>query len=244
MHFKILLKFILVFISFIVYVEASDIPEPLGYVSDYVNVIDSESKQKIASIISELEQKTSAEIAVVTVKNIDSTIEDYGVRLFEKFGIGKKDKNNGVLIVSAVENRKVRIEVGYGLEGILPDGKCGEILDKYVIPYFKQGDYSKGLLIGVSVIAEIIAKDRNVELTGVIVPAPVDLKSKKIAALVFPILFPLLFWIIFLTRTGRRRGYGNNWLGGFGGAGSGSGSGGFSGFGGGFSGGGGASRGW
>lgn len=220
---------------------------PEGWVSDFAGVINSNDKTTINDIAIELEQKTLAEIAVVTVKNLGgTTVEDYAVQLFEKWGIGKKGKNNGVLLLVSIEDRRAKVEVGYGLEGILPDGLCGEILDKYVIPYFKQGDYGKGLVIGTAVISKVIAKDANVELTGEYI-SNLDSSFPEKKPNLFTKLFTLIFVIIIILIFIRHpfpflllmsSGFGR---GGFGGGGFG---GGFGGFGGGISGGGGASRGW
>lgn len=218
--------------------------QPKGWVSDFAKVIDEQTKQQIEKIITELEQKTSTEIAVISIETTgDYTIEEFATRLFEKWGIGKKGKDNGVLLVASIKDKKVKIEVGYGLEGILPDGLCGEILDKYVLPYFKNGDYSKGFLYGTAAIAKVIAKDAGVELTGEIyqdikLKNEIDLLEVLVQILfliiVFIIIFRypfLVFWL--LGSGGFSGGFGR---GGFGG--------GFGGFGGGLSGGGGASRSW
>lgn len=222
---------------------SSDIPKLTGWVSDNANVIDSQSYQKMDGIIHELEQKTGAEIAVVSVKSLgNDSIENFSAKLFEKWGIGKKGKDNGVLILSAIDDRKVKIEVGYGLEGILPDGLCGEILDTYVIPSFKEGAYSKGLTTGVIAIASVIAKDAGVELTGGNIAVkqagritPFSIFFQLLALIIMIFVFirhPFLF-LLFLGMSGGGRGSGGR---GFGG--------GFGGFGGGMSGGGGASRSW
>ncbi|HCJ67539.1 MAG TPA: methanol dehydrogenase [Elusimicrobia bacterium] len=222
--------------------RGEDFPKPSGWISDNAGVIDSESAQKISSIISELEAKTGAEIAVVMVKSLkNDTIENFSIRLFQKWGIGKKGKDNGVLIISAIEDRKVRIEVGYGLEGILPDGLCGQILDTYVIPHFKKGEYAEGLSMGVLAVASVIAKDAGVELTGGNIPVR---KKSGGSLFVFILQFmfavimiyifirhPLLFFFL-ISRSGGGRGFGSGSSGGFGG------------FGGGLGGGGGASRSW
>ncbi|MEN3013505.1 MAG: TPM domain-containing protein [Endomicrobiia bacterium] len=238
---------VLILFFFLTYLCKSDIIEslsPQGWISDFANILDETTKKQIESIIVELERKTSAEVAIVTLNSLESyTIEEFAARLFEKWGVGKRKKDNGVMFVVAIEDKKVRIEVGYGLEEILPDGLCGEILDKYVIPHFKEHNYSKGLLYGTAAIANIIAKDVGVELTGEIYK---DIKLEKepsffekLAILFFVIFFLLTFrypflsfWI--LSQMGSFRGSFNR--GGFGGS--------FGGFGGGISGGGGASRGW
>jgi uncharacterized protein len=192
----------------------------------------------------EIEQKTSAEVAVVTVRDLGGgSIDDYASRLFEKWGIGKKGKDNGVMLIAAIDDRKVRIEVGYGLEGILPDGKCGEILDTYVLPRFKAGDYGKGLAAGAAEIARAIAKDAGVELTGQYLneypPAPQRSFLFSIMKIIFFIILFIIFVrhpFLFLLFFGSGGFGGGSSRGGFGG--------GFGGFGGGMSGGGGASRGW
>lgn len=241
---RFIITIFVLIITSLVYSETVDELKPIGFVSDFANILDSESYQKMKIITTELEQKTSSEIAVVTVKNTDGgSIEDFAVKLFEKWGIGKKGKDNGVLFLTSVEDRKVRIEVGYGLEGVLPDGLCGEILDKYVLPYFKQGDYSNGIIMGTAAITSIIAKDSNVELTGAIVPVS-GKRKQSLVRIIFNLLFFLVLMFVFIRHpflflfflgTGGFRG-GSSGRGGF--------SGGFGGFGGGLSGGGGASRGW
>ncbi len=240
---NILLGFFLLFGAGLL--RGDDFPKPTGWISDYAGVIDSQSAQKINLIITELEEKTGAEIAVATVKSLENdTIENFSIKLFQKWGIGKKGKDNGVLIISAIEDKKLRIEVGYGLEGILPDGLCGAILDNYIIPHFKQGEYGEGLSMGVLAVASVIAKDTGIELSAGTIA--VEQKAKKsIFAFFLQFLFviviiylfirhPFLFFFLIQMSAGGR---------GFGSGGSGSG-GGFGGFGGGLGGGGGASRGW
>ena len=246
---KIALLFTNLSTCFLVTCLYASLPKPDGWVADYAGVIDASSYQQMNSVIQELEQKAGAEIAVVSVKNIgNESIDDFSVKLFKEWGIGKKGKDNGVLLVSSIEDRKVKIEVGYGLEGILPDGLCGEILDTYLVPYFKNGEYGKGMANGVFAVASVIAKDAGVELTGGNIEVKqVGLTSPKkgstlgiflqflfliIMAFVF-IRHPFLFLLFLGMSGGGGRGSSG---GGF--------SGGFGGFGGGMSGGGGASRGW
>ena len=221
--------------------QAQNLPQkPDGWVADYAGVIDSQSHQKMLGVIRELEQKTGAEIAVVTIKSLgNESMDSFSVQLFKKWGIGKKGKDNGVLLVAAIEDRKTKIEVGYGLEGILPDGLCGEILDKYVVPYFKQSKYSEGLMMGAIALASVIAKDASVELTGGMVAVGQPVKRSPLSMLIKLLLFLILIPIfirnpfLLLLFLGAGRGGGG---GGF--------SGGFGGFGGGMSGGGGAGRSW
>ncbi|MBN2542029.1 TPM domain-containing protein [bacterium] len=226
-----------------------DLPGYTGYVNDFANVIPESYEAQIEMIASELEQKTTAELAVVTMPNLGGEYYvDYAVRLAEHWGIGKEGEDNGVLILDAIQERKVRIEVGYGLEGILPDGFCGEILDNYAVPYLRNDDYGKGLLGAARAVASVIAKDAGVTLTGQIdvSRSTSSTRSKGGWAGCCPII--IILFLIIITRGrilpwlfigGLARGFG----GGFSGGGSGF-SGGFGGFGGGSFGGGGAGRGY
>lgn len=138
------------------------------YVQDYAGVMQAADKQKILSIGQDLDNKTTAQVAVLTVKTLENMpIEDYALQVLRTWGVGNREKNNGVLIVIATEDRQSRIEVGYGLEGTLPDGLTGRIQDNYMLPYFRKGDYSSGILQGYAATAATIAKAENVQLNGV-----------------------------------------------------------------------------
>ncbi len=228
---------------------------PQGYVSDYVNLLNAQDKEKISGLAHELERKTTAQLAVVIVKSTrPETIEGYAVTLFEKWGIGQKGKDNGILLLIAYQDRKVRIETGYGLEGALPDVICHKIIQDVIIPRFKNGEYSKGTLLGSIAVISLAAKEYGAEVTGMEerVYKTVTAKRSPLAAFI-QFIFTLLILILFFSMrmglfgllilgTGRRRG-GYWYGGGFGGSSGGFG-GGFGGFGGGLSGGGGASGGW
>ena len=170
-------------------------------------------------------------------------------------GIGRKGEDRGVLLLVSLEDRLMRIEVGYGLEGIIPDGLAGEVRDRYMVPFFKEGKYGEGLYAGSLALASVIAKDAGVTLnqSGQVAPQPAQRTERRSAFNFFPLLIIILI-IWTLTRgKGRRGGLAALLLlsmlgggrggrgGGFGGGGFG---GGFGGFGGGMSGGGGASGGW
>ena len=138
------------------------------YVQDYAQVLSAEDKRKLLSIGQELDNKTTAQLAVVTVKTLDGQpIEDYALAILREWGIGSKEKNNGALIVVAVQDRRSRIEVGYGLEGLLTDGLTGRIQDQAMIPYFRKGNYAAGIVNGYAVTASLIAKDAGVQLTSI-----------------------------------------------------------------------------
>ncbi len=161
-------KLILLLFSFIWMglAHAQGLPAPQGWVNDFAEVLDNEQKAKISAIINEIENKTSAEIIVVTRESIAPFDEiEYARKLFDTWKPGKKGKDNGILLLLAVKERRWRIETGYGMEGILPDGLCGEIGRKYMVPYFKNQEYSQGLYYGVTAIAQVIAKNANINLT-------------------------------------------------------------------------------
>jgi len=221
---------------------------PSGYVNDFAGVFKPEQRQDLEQFLAELERKTTSQVAVVTVPSLEGNeIRDFANRLFERWGIGQKGKDNGVLMVAAIQDRQAWIEVGYGLEPIIPDARAGRILDQYVIPYFKQGDYGAGLSGGARAVGAIIAGDAGTELDGAPAPGRPEpgggsqgigcLGYIIIAVLILvfirhPFLFLFLLQVLGSGGGGRRRGGG-----GFGG-------GGFGGFGGGSSGGGGAGRSW
>src|SRR6185295_16176706 len=116
-------------------------------------VLDPASKQSLEQQLSEFEHSTSNEIAVVTVPSLEGdTIEDYAVRLFKEWGIGKKGKDNGILILVAPNERKVRMEVGYGLEPQLTDGMAGQIIRENMTPYFRQAQYGQGIIAAIEAI--------------------------------------------------------------------------------------------
>ncbi len=248
---KIYVLFLLFFSSFSAEAAKENrFPRPVGAVNDYASVVSPKVKSEMESLSREILQKTGASVVVATVKNLEGDdINLYATELFKYWGIGKKGQDKGVLILLALEERKVRIETGYGVEGILPDGKVGRILDQYVIPMFKKGSYDRGLLNGMMAVGQVIAKDSGVNLgEGYIPGAPAGSRTMQQRPFgVFPIIVFIFLILSLFTRTGREmlpfillmvlsgRG-GGGFGGGFGG-------GGFSGgFGGGMGGGGGAGR--
>jgi uncharacterized protein len=186
-------------------------------------------------------------VVVATVKTVgDNNPDTYANELYANWGIGKKGEDKGVLIFLSVQERKIRIETGYGVEGILPDGMAGGILDQYVVPYLRQNDYGKGLLNGMLAVGQVIAKDAGVTLEYGYRPMPAKRQKRSRGIGLLPLsIFFIMFIIIarrrpellpFLLLSGMS-GRGGRYGGGGGGF-----SGGFGGFGGGMSGGGGASR--
>jgi len=246
-------KYVLVllfFISFspVIFAQNVTYPQASGYVVDQSGIIDSDTRNSLEAWILELKQKTTAEVAVVTVDSTDPlSIEEYAANLFQRFGIGQKGKDNGVLLLIAYKDRDMKIEVGYGLEGAITDAYSSRIINTIIAPEFKQGNYSDGIEKGTAAIVTLIAKEYNVTLTGV--PEPVYQDEQSGPWWVF--LFILCIFISFFFSRGGMivplgffpGGYGGRGYGGGFGGGSGFG-GGFGGFGGGMSGGGGASGSW
>jgi uncharacterized protein len=135
------------------------VPASRGYVSDFANVLDDETTRALILQLRALEQDTTAEIAVVTVPSLgELSLEDYAVQMFKEWGVGQKGKNNGILVLIVPSTHDMRIEVGYGLEGDLPDGLAGEIARTNFMPKYKTGDISGGVRDGV---ARLVAVIRN-----------------------------------------------------------------------------------
>jgi uncharacterized protein len=140
---------------------AQSFPKPAGRVSDFANVIDPATEAAIDRQLDQLEQQTSSEMAVATVASLNGmSVEDYATRLFKEWGIGQAKQDNGVLVVVAPNEREMRIEVGYGLEGVLPDGLAGQVIREEFTPRFRDGDYSGGIQNGVTRLVDIVQKQQ------------------------------------------------------------------------------------
>jgi len=224
-----------------------DFPKPTGLMNDFAGLIPQGEKRKMEILANEVLQKTGTSVVVVTIPTIgDGDAATYANELYQTWGIGKKGEDKGVLIFLTLKERRIRIETGYGVEGILPDGRVGEILDRYAVPFLKKGQFETGLYNALAAVSQVIAKDANVKLTGEVkIYSPPRRRVRRVG--LFPLLLLILILFSFLRRgrgilplllltsIGGRGGFG----GGFGGFG-----GGFGGFGGGMSGGGGAGRGF
>ncbi|MCC5911935.1 MAG: TPM domain-containing protein [Clostridiaceae bacterium] len=133
------------------------------YIQDYAGILSTEVKKDMLNMSRVLQEKTTAELVVVTIPTLEGrSVEEYVVHLFREWGIGDINENNGALLLIAEEERETRIEVGYGLEGTLNDGKVGAILDK-MIPYFQRGDYSAGVSTAYSLLVQEIATEYDID---------------------------------------------------------------------------------
>lgn len=150
-----------------------------GYVTDLAGALSEPVREQLASLCTEVDQKTQAQIAVVVVKSLEGRpIEDYSIDLATRLGIGPKSSSRGVLILLAVADHRYRIEVGYGLEAILPDGKVGGI-GREAVPYLRANNYDAALLLMTQRVADVIAADRGVTLTGSLPPPAENQRDRK-----------------------------------------------------------------
>ena len=244
-------------------------PSYTGHVNDFANVLDAAAKQQLETILLNFEQRSGAQIAVVTIPTLeDRPIEEYVNELYRAWGVGAKSgehKDKGALLLIAPNDRKSRLEVGYGLEGDLPDGLAGEMLRR-MRPYFQQKDWSQGVTVGVRTLVDTLAQKWNISVEGIdqkyaYAPQPSAITGGQVVGGVVCIFVAVILFILFVFYLIRRGGGGGGrsaWHGGptvftsgggdFGGGSWGSSSSGggsdWGGFGGGSSGGGGASDSW
>jgi len=226
---------------------AFEVPKLKTRILDQANLIDAASEQQINQLLAGHEKASSNQIIVVTLKDLQGfSIEQAGVEMGRAWGVGQKDQDNGIVLILAQAERKVRIEVGYGLEGVMTDAVSATIVQDYILPRFKTGDFSGGLLVGSQAIVAALGGEY-------IAPVAQGKKSGNgsgLPSIIFMFIFMAFAAMNRLGSSGGRRGRSSLWLlplmilgGGSGGRSSGGGFGGFSGGGGGF-GGGGASGGW
>jgi uncharacterized protein len=244
---------------------AQSLPKLTGPVNDLAGVIDPDSARELDRQIRALQTASGDAVVVATVKTFApyGSIEEYAVKLFEQAGVGQRKVDNGLLVVLALQERRVRIEVGYGLEEFVTDGFAGDTIRQFMLPQFRENRYGAGLLAGTSHLIQRIAERRGVSLPGAAVQEPAERPGGGVPTVVV-VLIVLFVVVRIISRIssgprgmspfGRRRGPWSGWPGGigsfggglgggFGGFGGGGG-GGFGGFGGGMSGGGGASGKW
>ncbi len=180
--------------------------QPTGYVIDLANVIQPEAKAKISAMATELQQKTGAQMAVVTVNSLEGEDRDqYAVDLYKHLGVGPKKGDEGVLLLVAPKDRQYKIEVGYGLEPVINDARAGDI-GRSMVPSLRSGDYSAAILTAMTQIAQLVAADKGVQLTGVPNRARAPDRSSNIPWwLIFLGIFIVFQIVRALIRRGRRR---------------------------------------
>ena len=239
---------------FLCLLGTQEFPAPTGHIVDQVGIMDPGVKRHLTLVLEDLRRKTGAEVAVALVGSVrPMEIRQYGIELAERWKVGRKEEDTGVLIVVAIHDRKYAIEVGYGLEDVLPDSYVGELGRTYFVPLFRKKQYTEGVTNLVAAIVSTIAQKYNVVIDGAPEPRPVGAGGFRIRSIVTLCFLVLL--IIMMSR-GRRRGgmfpllllmgmSGRTWGGGGGSYGGSFGAGGgFGGFGGGGFGGGGVGGSW
>lgn len=228
------------------------VPAHAGYVTDAAQVLDEARRAQLEGFLDQLEKKTGAEFAVLTIATTaPEAPESYKTRVFKAWGIGKRGEDNGVLLLVAMQEHALRFETGYGLEGTLPDGWQARMLREVAVPRMRAGDNAGGITLAVIAAAQRIAAEKNVTLEWDGKPLVYDGRGGRSELPGW--LLALIIVVIVLSvmsnagRTGRRGYYGGGpWIGGGwgGGFGGGGGGGSFGGFGGGGSGGGGGGANW
>ena len=227
---------------------AADLPKPTKnfFVNDFANVISNADEEKMQQQGEALFKECGAQVVVVTVKSLNGEdLESYSLNLARSWRIGSDKNDDGILLLLAVDERKVRIEVGYGLEGALPDSKTGRILDTYGVDRFKKNDFSTGLAAVYDSLINEVYIEKGLDPADGYTPVEDYSLTTKEKVIAYGIIALIVLAFIFTNRGKRKRGF-VYYGGGFGGggfSGSGSSSGGFSGGGGSF-GGGGSSRGF
>jgi len=224
----------------IVWAQPQIPPKPTTsiYVQDYAGVLNADTKARINNLGTQLAAKSKAQIVVVTLQSLEEMPPaDYALALLRQWGVGDKTLNNGVVLLVGVNDHQSRIEVGYGLEGALPDAKTGRIQDQYMVPYFQQSDYDKGILNGYMALAGEVAKEYKLELKTDAKPAPSSQDTSTaswwdtapwwvhILIIVGLLLLGMIDWMFFggaitymiLSILSRGRGGGSGGGGGFGG---------------------------
>lgn len=250
--------FVIVLGFLLVACKGSAIPEPKGFVNDFADMLPDSEEQTLEAKLVQYESQTGNEIAVVTIDSLGGrSIEEYTMAFAERWQVGKADKDNGIIILVAKEDKKIRIEVGYGLEPVLTDAQAKQVIDKEMAPRFSTGDYAGGITAAVNAVMGTIDGTYRSNPLDILMPEGSNEKSLWIIFIVGGIflIFVSYFLVdVFLDLTGlhnRKRvgdSKGRYWSSGGGGYWSGGGSSGgggsFGGFGGGGFGGGGASGGW
>ena len=203
----------------------ADLPMPRHYVEDYANVINDSDERSLNGILQELEQKTGAQYIILTVQTTEGVpIQQFSIELTDKWKLGQKGKDNGMLFVLAAADRKYWFNTGYGLEGFVTDQYCGRVGREVLVPFLKKGDYGKGIYQANLQIVQRIAQQSGVVLTGMPRLKPVPVRRTRRGLPCFGILPLFLFAFLMFGRRGRGRGMGM-WLflplmfGGFGGVG-------------------------
>jgi len=238
---------IFLFLTLIFSVNAQDLPDYYDlYVNDFINLFNQDELANLRNVLIALEKETTAEVVVAAINSSHPlTPQEYRTKLFDKWKIGKEDKDNGLLIIYFLNENRIEVETGYGLEGILPDSKLGRLLDENYVPYRDNNEVSSGIIKFALEASKIINESKEEIISGKRFFNKIDYPANALIINILYqflplIIFLFILWIIYKKRKGKSRrglifaGFGGMYGGGFGGS--------SGGFGGGSSGGGGAGR--
>ncbi len=240
--------FAIVLTVHLIFIVSFALPSPTDefYINDFANVIDDDVERHIYNMSALIDRETTSQLVVVTVTSLDNMTEsEYALKLAREWQIGDKENDNGFLMLISTTDRVVRFEVGYGLEGALPDGKCGRIQDEYMMPYLSDNNYSKAVLKGYDQIVAEVCNEYGIDVPKEVAATPMTNEDVDWPSLIWAILILIVLFIIYFKTPPSARRTRFMFFGGFGGprgfGGGNFGRGGFSGGGGSF-GGGGSSR--
>ena len=178
-----------------------EVPAMNGRVNDYAKILNSSQEREISEYLEKLENSTGIQIAVLTINSLKGeNLEDFSIRTVEKWKLGDKKEDNGALLLVSFAERKIRIEVGYGLEPLLTDTKCGMIIRNIIAPAFRNGNYAAGIYSAVRTMGAIASG--NAPLAEKAVSNAED--SDDLASLFYGLLF-VIGWILFFSRVTRHR---------------------------------------
>ena len=201
-YLTIVLLVLAIFMSLFTGCTTKEIPIPdvkeNVYIYDEDNIIDDDIEQKLNTMLVDLESQTEAEVVVISVEGLlDKSIEDYANKLFNTLGIGKKGKDNGILLLISRSDEKVRLEIGRGLEGCLNDAKCGSILDDFFVPYRESDEYTKATDLTIQAVLKVLSEEYEITIKGLDTEAiqiedPKQLTMWQWALIIFAILIVLI----------------------------------------------------
>ncbi len=244
MH-KIFISTLVVFVVVLSVVHAEDLPRQQSpYVNDFAGIFNASDIEGLRALLQGVEQSTTAQVFLVMVATTaPDTPQEYRTKLFKAWGVGQKGKDNGLLIVYAVQEKRIEVEVGYGLEGLLPDSKVGRMLDETYVPLRDSGNVNGGIVAFTQAVSKVIEDNKEDVVAGKTTP-----KNSPVAVVIFILIFVGIVFLMHVMSKNARKGRGGSGIGwilwailaGSGRGGGGSGFGGGGGFGGGFGGGGGS----
>lgn len=189
--------------SYFILSLALSVPQLAGRINDYAGILTSDQEQELELMIREMESKTSSQVVLLTITSLeDEVLEDYSLRVAETWQIGQKEYDNGVLLLIALKEKKIRLEVGYGLESIITDAKSGYIIRNLIVPGFREGNYYGGISSGLTAITGLITAEFEISPEEL---ARFQQQEKKSRGIQIPVGFIFFLLMIIFGGLGRRK---------------------------------------